>query len=99
MVIILSCFLILCVQRSINRNSSLGLFCKKGVFKILTKFTEKYLCLNLVFKKVSGQRLGTLFKERLRHRCFPVNFAKFLRTHFLLSNSGGSFLITFKQTK
>ena len=27
-------------------------------------------------------------KKRLWHRCFPVNFAKFLRTPFLQSTSG-----------
>ena len=31
-----------------------------------------------------GQRCpATLFKKRLWHRCFPVNFVKFLRTPFL----------------
>ena len=25
---------------------------------------------------------AVLLKKRLRHRCYPVNFAKFLRTHF-----------------
>ena len=28
-----------------------------------------------IFAKFTG--------KHLRHRCFPVNFAKFLRTHFL----------------
>ena len=28
----------------------------------------------------SGPRPATLLKKRLRHRCFPVNFVKFLRT-------------------
>ena len=28
-------------------------------------------------------RPATLLKKRLWHRCFPVNFAKFLRTPFL----------------
>ena len=28
----------------------------------------------------------TLFKKRLWHSCFPVNFAKFLRTPFLMEN-------------
>ena len=28
-------------------------------------------------------RRATLLKKRLWHRCFPVNFAKFLRTTFL----------------
>ena len=30
----------------------------------------------------------TLLKERLWHRCFPANFAKFIRTSFLQNNSG-----------
>ena len=31
---------------------------------------------------------ATLLKKRLWHRCFPVNFAKFLRTPFLQNSSG-----------
>ena len=33
----------------------------------------------------------TLLKKRLWHRCFPVNFAKFLRTCSLQKTSGGCF--------
>ena len=29
---------------------------------------------------------GTLLKKRLRNTCFPVNFAKFLRTPFFLEH-------------
>ena len=47
-------------------------FCKKGVLKNLAKFTAKHLCWSLFF----------ILKKRLQHRCFPVNFAKFLRTLF-----------------
>ena len=32
--------------------------------------------------KVAGLRPATLLKRRLWHRCFPVNFSKFLRTSF-----------------
>ena len=32
-------------------------------------------------------------KRRLQHRCFPVKFAKFLRTPFFREHSGGSFLL------
>ena len=32
---------------------------------------------------LSGLRPATLLKKRFWHRCFPVNFAKFLRTPFL----------------
>ena len=38
---------------------------------------------SLFFKKVAGLRPATLLKKRLWHRCFPANFAKFLRTCFL----------------
>ena len=58
---------------------------RKGVFRNLATVTEKYLCQSLYFNKV---RPATLLKPRLRHRCFPLNFAKFLRTPFLQSTSG-----------
>ena len=38
-----------------------------------------------LFNKVAG---ATLLKKSLWHRCFPVNFAKFLRTPFLQNTSG-----------
>ena len=53
------------------RSSRQELFCKKGVLRNFAKFTGKCLCQSLISKK------------RLWHRCFPVNFAKFLRTSFL----------------
>ena len=52
----------------------------RGVLKIFAKFTGKHLCQGLVFNKFASLRPATLFKKRLWHRCFPVNFAKFLRT-------------------
>ena len=45
----------------------------------------------LFFNKVAGPMPATFFKKKLWHRCFPVNFAKFLRTPFLLNTSGGCF--------
>ena len=45
---------------------------KKGVLIIFTKYTEKHLCLSLFLIK-----LQPLLKKRLRHSCFPTNFAKF----------------------
>ena len=35
-------------------------------------------CQSLFFNKVAGLRPATLLKKRLWHRCFSVNFAKFL---------------------
>ena len=46
------------------------------------KFTGKQLGQSFLFNKVAG-RPATLFKKRLWCKCFPVNFAKFLRTAFL----------------
>ena len=63
----------------------------RGVLKIFAKFTGKHLCQGLVFNKFASLRPATLFKKRLWHRCFPVNFAKFLRTLFLQNSSGGCF--------
>ena len=55
---------------------------KKGVLRDFTKFTRKHRCQSLFFNKVGGLRPATLLKKGLWHRCFPVNFKKFLRTPF-----------------
>ena len=63
-------------------------FYKKGVLRNFTKFTGKHQCQGLFFNKVTGLRPATLLKKRLWHRCFLVNFVKFLRTPFLQNTSG-----------
>ena len=68
---------------AILRSSRPEVFCKKGVLRNFTKFTGKHLCQSLFFNNVAGLRPATLLKKRPWHRCFPVNFAKFLRTPFL----------------
>ena len=60
---------------------------KKGVLKNFAKFTGKQLCQSF-FNNVAGSRPPTLLKKRLWHRCFPVNFAKFISKHFLQNTSG-----------
>ena len=35
------------------------------------------------FKKAAGLKACNFIKKRLQHRCFPVNFAKFLRIPFV----------------
>ena len=57
------------------------MFCNKGVLKNLAKFTGKHLCQCLFLNEVTSLRPATLLKK-LWHRCFPVNFAKFLRPVF-----------------
>ena len=71
------------------RSSRPDLFCEKGVLRNFAKFTGKHLCQSLFFNKVAGA--ANLLKKRLWHRCFPMNFAKFLRTPFLQNTSGGCF--------
>ena len=43
---------------------------------------------SLFFNKVAGLRPATLLKKSLWHRCFPVNFEKFLRKPFSQNTSG-----------
>ena len=57
------------------RSSRTEVFCKKCALRNVAKFTGKHLCQSL-FRT-------TLLRRRLWHRCFSVNFAKFLRTPFL----------------
>ena len=52
---------------------------KNGALRNFAKFTRKHLYQILFFK----HRPATLLKKRPWHRCFPVNFVKFLRTPFL----------------
>ena len=72
------------------RSNRPGVFCKKGILRNFTKFIGKNLCLNLFFNKVASLRPVTLLKRRLRHCCFPVNFAKFLRTPFIIIHQSQS---------
>ena len=58
----------------------------KGVLRNFIKFTGQHLCQSLFFNKVADMRPATLFKKRLWHWCFSVNFVKFLRTPFVQNN-------------
>ena len=46
----------------------------------------------LIKLQASGLRSATLLKKRLRYRCFPVKFAKFLRTAFFIETSSYLYL-------
>ena len=76
-----------------DRSSHQRCSMKKGDLKNFAKFTGKQLCQRFFFNKVAGLRSATLLKKRLWHRCFPVNFAKFLRTAFLQNTSGRLLLL------
>ena len=78
----------LCKWKCLQKQPS-ELLCKKHVVKNFSKFTGKHLCWSFLFNKIAGLRcFWTLLIKILRHRCFPVNFAKFLRAPFLLNSSG-----------
>ena len=46
-----------------------------------------------------GPQPATLLKMRLSHRCFPVNFAKFLRAPFFTGHLHWLFLYNFVDRK
>ena len=62
-------------------------FYEKGVLRNFIKFIGKHLRQSVFFNKVTDLGPATLFKKRLCHRCFPANFAKFIRTPFLQKTS------------
>ena len=55
----------------------------KKVFLEISRNSQESTCARVFFNKDAG----------LWHRCFPVNFAKFLRTPFLQNTSGGWLLL------
>ena len=57
------------------------------------KFHRKTPGLESLFNKVASPQACNLIKKRLQHRCFPMKYAKFLRTPFLQKTSGGCFFI------
>ena len=60
------------LKRSNCRSSHSQMFLKVDVLKTFAIFTQKHLCWRL-------RR-----KERLQHRCFPVNITKVLRTALII---------------
>ena len=67
-------------SNSLNVNATFDFFPTEANF---AKLIGKHLYQNLFLNKVAGLRPATLLKKRFWHRCFPVNFTKFLRTPFL----------------
>ena len=65
--------------RSSHRRCSV----RKVVLRNFSEFTRKHLCQSLFFLI----KLQAGLQTRLWHRCFPVNFANFLRISFLQNSS------------
>ena len=72
------------IEKDMFRSSNQRCSVTKGVLSNFSKFTGKHLRQILFFNKVAG----LLLINRLCHRCFPVNFEKFLRTPLLQNTSG-----------
>ena len=65
----------------------------KKVFLEISQNSQKHLCQSLFFNKFF------LLKNRLWHRCFPVNLVKFLRAPFYVNTSGGCFCLPYGSLK
>ena len=72
-----------------------GVFCKKMCCQKFRTIHRKTPVQETLFRP----QPATLFKNSLWHRCFPVNFAKFLRTPFLQNTSGRLLLDVNKNIK
>ena len=62
-------------------------FCKKLFLKI-SQNSQEYTCAWISFLIKLQAYPATLLKKRFRYWCFPVNFAKCLKTASLLNTSG-----------
>ena len=81
------------VKNSCLRCGRSQMFFEKGVLKNFVIFTGKYLRWSLFLIKLTQKT-----SQKLKHRCFLVNIAKFLRTLFL-QNSSGSCFCCFKKNR
>ena len=56
--------------------------CEKKMFLKISQNSQENTCARASFLIKLQATPATLLKAKLWHRCFPVNFAKFLRTSF-----------------
>ena len=69
----------------------------RKVFLEISQNSPENVCARVSFLiKLQGLKPATLLKKRLWHRCFPVNFAKFLRTPFLIEHLWWLLLVVLK---
>ena len=72
---------------TIFRSNHQRCFIQKVVFEKFAIFTGKQLWWSLFLKKNADLWVCNFIKNRLKRKCFPVKFAKFLRTPFLQNTS------------
>ena len=74
----------------------LEVFCKKKLFlKTLQNSLENTCARVSFFIKLQGEICNFIKKKRLWHRCFPVNYAKFLNKNTFLQDTSGRLLLKF----
>ena len=67
---------------TVPKSSQLRCSIIKDVLRNFATFTGKHLCQSLFFNKVAGLTPATLLKERLWHRCHPVNVGEISKNNF-----------------
>ena len=73
-------------KKDFQKQSSRGVLQKK-VFLEISRNSQENTCAGVSFLiKFQASRPATLLKKRLWHRCFPVNFGKFLRILFFIEH-------------
>ena len=65
-----------------------GVLWKKVLLEISQNSQENTGARGLFFNKFASLKPAILLKKRLSYRCFPLNFAKFLRAAFSQNTSG-----------
>ena len=76
-----------CIQNPVE-HSTMELYCEKCFF---CKINKKTSVLESHFNKVTGLYPATSLKKGLQHRCFLMNFARYLRHSFYRTPPGDQF--------
>ena len=72
---------------TLKRSSRQEVFCEKGVLRKFAKHRKTPVRVSFLIKlQASGLRPAALLKKSLWYRCFPVNFAKFLRAPIFIEH-------------
>ena len=70
----------------------------KKMFLKISQTSQENTCVGVSFLKSYRPEGYNFIKQRLQHRCFPVNFAKFLKNLFCRATANRCFWNFFVQT-
>ena len=74
------------------------MFCKNRCSQKFRKFYRKTPMLESLFNKAAGRQSCSFIKKIIRHRCFPVNSGKFLKTTILQNTCKPCFWIGWNES-